>query len=98
VTDRPPLKYGPELWCSDGGVGWSYWDLWIKGPVVAAMTTVTATFSEAVQGVSGTTSMLKAGSTAVAATVGYDAITRTATLGPTSELTSNAQYTAQADQ
>ena len=28
MTDRSPLRYGPELWRSDGGADWSYWDLW----------------------------------------------------------------------
>ena len=28
MTDRSPLRYGPELWRSDRGVEWSYWDLW----------------------------------------------------------------------
>lgn len=23
-----PLRYGPEVWRVDGGVEWTYWDLW----------------------------------------------------------------------
>ena len=61
---------------------------------VAATTTVTATFSEAVQGVSGTTFTLKAGSTAVAAQADYDATSRVATLTPSAPLAANTQYTA----
>jgi methionine-rich copper-binding protein CopC len=61
---------------------------------VAAGSNVTATFSEAVQGVSGTTFTLKAGSTTVGATVGYDGTSRTATLDPAADLAANTQYTA----
>ena len=55
---------------------------------------VTATFSEAVQGVGGTTFTLRAGTSTVAATVTYDAGTRTATLDPTADLAAGTQYTA----
>ena len=62
---------------------------------VAATTTVTATFSEAVQGVSGTTFTLKPGTgAAVGAVVTYDAASRTATLDPSADLAANTQYTA----
>ena len=56
---------------------------------------VTATFSEAVTGVSGTTFLLRnAAGTAVAATVTYNATTRVATLNPTANLAADTRYTA----
>jgi hypothetical protein len=58
---------------------------------------VTATFSEAVQGVTGVnpaTFTLKAGTATVAAAVTYDAATRVATLKPNAALTAGAKYTA----
>jgi dipeptidyl aminopeptidase/acylaminoacyl peptidase len=56
---------------------------------------VTATFSEAVQGVSGTTVTLRsAAGTAVAAVVTYDAATRRATLNPNADLARGSRYTA----
>ena len=56
---------------------------------------VTATFSENVTGVSGTTFTLRnSAGTAIAATVTYDAATRVATLNPTSTLSANVAYTA----
>jgi Bacterial Ig-like domain/Protein of unknown function (DUF1565) len=62
---------------------------------VAATTNVTATFSEAVQGVSGTTFTLKPGTgAAVGAVVTYAAASRTATLDPSADLAANTQYTA----
>lgn len=66
---------------------------------VAVGSNVTATFSEAVQGVSGTTMFLRAaGSTTnIAATVTYDSATRVATLDPTADLASGRQYTATLD-
>jgi methionine-rich copper-binding protein CopC len=55
---------------------------------------ITATFNEAVSGVSGTTLTLKnpAGTT-VAATVSYNATTRVATLNPTPTLAADTRYT-----
>ncbi len=62
---------------------------------VAIGTNVTATFSEDVTGVSGTTFTLEGpGSTPVAATVTYDGPTKTATLNPNANLTNNVLYTA----
>ena len=55
---------------------------------------VTATFSDAVQNVSGTTFTLKAGAATVAADVTYDAPTKVATLNPKADLAANTQYTA----
>jgi hypothetical protein len=56
---------------------------------------VAATFSEGVQGVSGTTFTLKnAAGTAVASTVTYNATTRVATLDPTAALAKDTKYTA----
>ena len=62
---------------------------------VATGTNVTATFSEAVTGVSGTTFTLEGpGATAVPATVSYDGATKTATLDPNATLAANTTYTA----
>jgi methionine-rich copper-binding protein CopC len=56
---------------------------------------VTATFSEGVQGVSGTSFTLKnAAGAAVAGTVTYNATTRVATLDPTAALGKDTKYTA----
>jgi len=61
---------------------------------VAVDADVTATFSEDVVGVSGTTFQLKDSSGAmVAAAVSYDSATRIATLNPTASLTNGASYT-----
>jgi hypothetical protein len=58
-------------------------------------TNVTATFSEFVQGVSGSTFTLKsAAGTTVPATVTYDQATRRATLNPTANLAPSTVYTA----
>lgn len=57
-------------------------------------TTVTATFSEAVDGVSDSTFTLAAGATAVPASVSYDASTRVATLSPGTTLAASTAYTA----
>ncbi len=63
---------------------------------VAVGTTVTATFSEALDPTTVTTSTvtLQAGSTTVPATVSYNSATFTATLTPSSPLTTNTLYTA----
>jgi methionine-rich copper-binding protein CopC len=62
---------------------------------VSATGNITATFGEAVQGVSGTTFALKnAAGAAVAGTVTYNATTRVATLNPTATLAADAKYTA----
>lgn len=55
---------------------------------------VNATFSEPVTGVSGTTFMLKQGSTSVPAAVTYNSTSRVATLNPTSTLAADKLYTA----
>ncbi|MBX7442275.1 MULTISPECIES: S8 family serine peptidase [unclassified Arthrobacter] len=62
---------------------------------IASGTNVTATFSASVQGVSASTFLLRnaAGST-LAATVSYNATTRTATLDPAANLAPDATYTA----
>jgi hypothetical protein len=63
----------------------------------AASTTanITATFSENVTGVSGTTFTLKnAAGTAITAVVSYSATTRVATLNPSASLVADAKYTA----
>jgi methionine-rich copper-binding protein CopC len=57
-------------------------------------TPITATFSENVTGVSGTTFTLKQGTTAVAAAVTYNATTRVATLTPSAPLVTDRTYTA----
>jgi methionine-rich copper-binding protein CopC len=61
---------------------------------VAVSTDVTATFSEPVAGVSGSSFTLKLGDSAVAANVSYDAATRTATLDPIAPLIYDTFYTA----
>jgi hypothetical protein len=61
---------------------------------ITNVTTVTATFSEAVTGVSGATVLLTGPGGAVAATVTYAPATMTATLTPTAALTSGTLYTA----
>ena len=62
---------------------------------VAVGTTVTATFSEAVQGVSGTTFTLRIGTAApIAATVTMNAANTVATLTPSAPLANNTTYTA----
>ncbi|MDT0351679.1 Ig-like domain-containing protein [Pseudonocardia charpentierae] len=65
---------------------------------IAPTDNVTATFSEAVQGVSATTFTLKPSTpvtaAAVAATFKYDSASRTATLDPSADLAANMQYTA----
>ena len=63
---------------------------------VSRTANVTATFSEPMQGVGGTTFTLRAAgaSSNVAAAVTYDAGTRVATLNPTADLAANIQYTA----
>ncbi len=62
---------------------------------VSRAANTTATFSEAVLGVSGTTFTLRnPGGTMVPAVVTYDATTRTATLNPSSDLAPDTRYTA----
>jgi hypothetical protein len=61
---------------------------------VAVGTTVTATFSEAVSGVSGSTFTLTDSGGAVGASVSYNAGSQTATLDPSATLTPNTTYTA----
>jgi len=55
---------------------------------------LTATFSEPVTGVSGTTFVLRRGTTVIAAAVGYNATTRVATLNPSVTLLADRSYTA----
>ena len=62
---------------------------------MVAGTNVAATFSAPVQGVSAMTFVLKnAAGAAIAATVTYNATTRTATLDPAANLAADATYTA----
>jgi hypothetical protein len=61
---------------------------------VAVAANVTATFSEDVTGVNGTTFTLTQGSTSVPATVTYQSSTRTATLDPAADLSPATTYTA----
>ena len=62
---------------------------------VAVSSDVTATFSEDVTGVSGTTFTLEGpGATPVSATVSYDGPSRTATLDPSADLAAGTLYTA----
>ena len=55
---------------------------------------LTATFSEPVTGVSGTTFVLRLGTTVIPAAVSYNATTRVATLNPTATLLADRSYTA----
>ncbi|MDJ0339903.1 peroxidase family protein [Cryobacterium sp. PH31-O1] len=55
---------------------------------------LTATFSEPVTGVSGTTFVLRRGTTVIAAVVSYNATTRVATLNPSVTLLTDRTYTA----
>jgi hypothetical protein len=71
----------------------------VEGETKAGIaTTVTATFSESMDPltITGSTFTLKttAGSTPVAGTVSYDAVTKTATFTPSSALSNNTSYTA----
>lgn len=67
----------------------------VNSTAVANGSSVTATFSTAVQGISGTTFVLKSPSGAVVpAAVSYSATTRTATLDPASDLATDTKYTA----
>ncbi|HET7397585.1 MAG TPA: Ig-like domain-containing protein [Intrasporangium sp.] len=62
---------------------------------VSTASTATATFSESVTGVSGTTFTLRnAAGTAIGGTVTYDATTRVATLTPSAALANSTTYTA----
>jgi hypothetical protein len=70
-----------------------------RGPASAATgvpvgSPVTATFSEAVTGLTATSFTLTGPAGAVAATVGYDASTQVATLAPGASLTAGTSYTA----
>jgi hypothetical protein len=61
---------------------------------VPSFNTVTATFSEAVSGVNGTSFVMQDPSGAVVpAAVSYDAVARRATLDPTDPLASSTRYT-----
>ena len=61
---------------------------------VSQTANLTATFSEAVTGVSGTTFQLRLGTTLVPAVVSYNALTRVATLNPNATLSADRVYTA----
>ncbi|MDB5876055.1 MAG: beta-glucosidase/6-phospho-beta-glucosidase/beta-galactosidase, partial [Ramlibacter sp.] len=68
----------------------------VSGAAAVSQTAnITATFSEAVSGLSATTFTLKSASgTAISAAVTYNATTSVATLDPTSSLTADTKYTA----
>ena len=61
---------------------------------VSQTANATATFSEAVTGVSGTTFQLRLGTTLIPAVVSYNVLTRVATLNPSVTLTADRVYTA----
>jgi subtilisin family serine protease len=66
----------------------------VNGTAVAAGSNVTATFSTAVQGISGSSFVLRGpDGTVVPAAVTYSATTRTATLNPAANLANDAKYT-----
>ena len=60
---------------------------------VAASTNVTATFARAITSSTLVMTLKTAGGTAVPGSLGYSSTTRTATLNPTSDLTSSTAYT-----
>ncbi|WP_395399172.1 Ig-like domain-containing protein [Arthrobacter sp. UC242_113] len=65
-----------------------------NGTAVAAGSNISATFSTAVQGITGSSFLLKnTAGTLVPATVTYNSTTRTATLDPTASLANDAKYT-----
>ncbi|MBG6212565.1 hypothetical protein RCH23_001057 [Cryobacterium sp. CAN_C3] len=61
---------------------------------VSQTNNLSATFSEAVTGVSGTTFVLRLGTTVIPAVVTYNATTRVATLNPNATLLADRTYTA----
>lgn len=61
---------------------------------VSQTANLTATFNEPVTGVSGTSFVLRLGTTIVPSVVTYDSVTRVATLNPTPTLTADRRYTA----
>ncbi|WP_258006649.1 Ig-like domain-containing protein [Arthrobacter sp. AFG20] len=66
----------------------------VSGTAVAAGSNITATFSTAVQGVTGSSFLLKnAAGTVVPAAVTYNSTARTATLNPGANLANDAKYT-----
>jgi hypothetical protein len=65
----------------------------VNARVVSQTGNITATFSEAVTGVSTTTATLRQGTTAVTAVVTYSATTRVATIDPTATLLADRTYT-----
>lgn len=67
----------------------------VNSTAVANGSNVTATFSTAILGISGSTFALKSpGGAVIPATVSYIATTRTATLDPASDLANDTKYTA----
>ncbi|WP_457973679.1 S8 family serine peptidase [Arthrobacter sp. D1-17] len=81
----PPATSAPTVTARTPGAG---------GTGVAGGSNVTATFSTAVQGVAGSSFLLKnAAGTLVPAAVTYNATTRTATLDPASTLLNDTKYT-----
>ncbi|MGY2746485.1 peroxidase family protein [Arthrobacter sp. UYCu723] len=61
---------------------------------VSQVADLTATFSEPVTGVNGSTFVLRQGTTVITAVVTYNATTRVATLNPTATLLADRTYTA----
>ena len=61
---------------------------------VSQTANLTATFSEAVTGVSGTTFQLRLGTTVIPTVVSYNTLTRVATLNPVGTLLADRVYTA----
>lgn len=67
----------------------------VNSTAVANGSNVTATFSTAILGISGSTFVLKSpGGAVIPATVSYSDTTRTATLDPASDLANDTKYTA----
>ncbi len=86
-TTTPPANTAPAVTSRAPATGASG---------VATTANVTATFNEAVQGVSGTTATLRptSGTANVGAAVTYNATTRTVTIDPTASLAAGTTYTA----
>jgi hypothetical protein len=86
VTVSGGTTGGPTVTAQGPGAG---------GTSAPVATNVTATFSQPVTGVSGTTFRLRnAAGTLVGAAVSYNATTRTATLNPSANLVPDTRYTA----
>lgn len=98
VTDAATNPLSPTSWSFTTGADMTAPTVVTQTPIPAAIdvpvaTTVTATFDEPVLNVSTTSvTLTPMGGSPIAATVGYAAATRTATLTPSVQLAANTQY------